>query len=330
MARERFAGFLGNGELKESLSAALDSGRFPHGVILEGEGGLGKRTLAGLIAKNLVCENPQLAPCGACPGCRMADARVHPDILEIRGSGKTASLDVGAVETLTQEASRIPDRGDRRVFLVFLGRQPGTPAQNKLLKLLEEPPGGATFLLLCDSASLLLGTIRSRAMLFRLSPLSMEEAIAFARQRLNLDEEAARRLSRLCGGNPGRMLSEGEEGAFAAARSSALAIASAMLAPGEDELLRALAPLQNDRELCRDVLFQLGLIFRDACVLRAGGKALLSGAGEEADRLADLPREKLLGLPQLTQEFLIMLDRHLNAGLILTGLAARLREAANR
>ena len=87
-----FSGFLGNDEVKAALSAAFAQRRFPHAVVLQGEAGCGKRTMAKLIAKALVCRNRETAPCGECPSCIRAAAGSHPDIRVEEGSGATRSL----------------------------------------------------------------------------------------------------------------------------------------------------------------------------------------------------------------------------------------------
>ena len=114
--------------------------------------------------------------------------------------------------------------------------------------------------------------------------------------------------------------------AFALAK----AIAGAVTATGSHRLLQAAAPLQKDRKLCREALSRLGVIFRDACVLRAGGKTLLGGAPEEADRLGSLPKKQLVRLAGLPEEYLQKLDRNANMALLVTCLCQSLREAAGR
>ena len=107
-------------------------------------------------------------------------------------------------------------------------------------------------------------------------------------------------------------------------------MALAVTDPREEGLLLAAAPLQKDRELFREVLSRLGLIFRDACVLRAGGKAVLGGASQAADRLSALPRKQLMALPPLAEEYRQKLERNANMALLTTDLCVRLREAAGR
>ena len=87
----QFEGFAGNAALKTALSAAFSRRRLPHTLLLQGEAGLGKRTLAQILARAAVCtcEDRDLAPCGVCPACIRAKAGSHPDIRIVTGSGKS-------------------------------------------------------------------------------------------------------------------------------------------------------------------------------------------------------------------------------------------------
>lgn len=325
-----FPEFLGNEEPKAALSAAFSAGRFPHALILQGEDGCGKKTFARLIAKALVCRDRDNAPCGVCPSCVRAAAGSHPDIRVVEGSGATHSLSVDAVKSVIADAYRMPEESVFNVYLLFLGSRTSDAAQNKLLKVIEEPPEGAVFVLVCENAEQLLPTIRSRAQSFTLKPPSLEEAAALVQQRAKIDAALAQNLAALCGGNIGRMLAELENGDAARAANLAGDIAAAMLDSGGDRLFQAAAPLQKDRKLCGETLTRLELIVRDACVLRAGGSSLLSGAPKTADALSALPRAKLYALPEVLIEFRGKLERNANLPLLVTCLCLKLRESAGR
>ena len=325
-----FSGFLGNDEVKAALSAAFDLRRFPHAIVLQGEAGTGKRTLARHIAKALTCRNREKAPCGECPSCVRAAAGSHPDIRVAEGSGVTRSLSVDTVKAITADAYRMPEEADVNVYILPMGGRTSAAAQNKLLKVIEEPPESAIFILVCESAEQLLPTIRSRVQSFTLKPPPVEEAAAYVEQAAGVDGENARRLADLCGGNIGRMLEEAQGGTAAQVQEIAAAVVAGMMAKGEDALLKAAVPLQKDRKLCGEVLSRLSVIFRDACVLRLGGTSLLGGAPKEADLLSGLPRNRLSVLPEIPEEFHRKLERNANMNLLVCGLCAKLREAAGK
>lgn len=326
----QFSQLIGNEEVKEALSAAFTTGRFPHAVILQGAAGCGKKTLASLIARALVCRDPENAPCGVCPSCVRAAAGSHPDIRVVEGSGVTKSLSVETVKEVIADSYRMPEEAHYNVYVLHMGSRTADAAQNKLLKVIEEPPEGAVFLLVCESAEQLLPTIRSRAQIYTLNPPEIDDAAAFVQQKLNVSSDEALRLAELCGGNIGQMLSEQEQGTAAQATKFARELAAAIPLANGDALYRACAPLQKDRHLCAEVLERLEVIFRDACVLRAGGTELLSGAGRLADELSTLPQQQLYALPQLMVEYRQKLERNANVPLLITCLCTQLREATGR
>lgn len=325
-----FTGFLGNPGVKSALSDAFSSGRFPHAIIIQGEPGTGRRTLAGLIANALVCREKEKAPCGVCPACRRAQAGSHPDIRMVEGKGEGGNISVEQIREMAADAQRMPDEADYNVYIVIFGDRTMDAPQNKLLKLLEEPPEGAVFILVCRSAQALLPTIRSRAQTFQLLPPPEEEAAHWLETHTGTDAAEARRLAALCGANLGLMQGELKSGTAKEAMEAATAMARAITARGGHDLLAAAAPLIKDRALCRQALTRLELIFRDACVLRHGGKTLLSGVPEVADHLADLPRKQLMRLPDLTEDARRNLERNANPTLLITQFCAGLREAVGR
>ena len=222
----------------------------------------------------------------------------------------------------------MPEEADVSVYLLFLGSRTLEPAQNKLLKLIEEPPANTVFVLVCESGEQLLPTIRSRVQSFTLRPPSEEAAAAYVQEHAAVSTEQARELAALCGGNIGRMLGELSGGDSAAAFAVARQMAKEMSGSSAHALLEAAAPALKDRKLFREVLTRLSLIFRDALVLRMGGAAMLGGAPEEAQALCALPKRRLAALPGLAEEFKTKADRNANMALLVTDFCAKLREAA--
>ena len=167
--------------LFESLKAR--AGRFPHALLIHGARGTGKLALAEHTAQLLLCEDPVRRPCGRCEGCRWFAAGSHPDFrrLEPEALARETAPDLDdAAETPAKRAKPSTEikieqvrelagflnlrshRGRLRVALVHPAEDMNPNAANALLKGLEEPPGGALFILVAHRPAELLPTIRSR------------------------------------------------------------------------------------------------------------------------------------------------------------------------
>jgi len=164
-----FGALLGNGQLKENLSAARDKGRLSHFYLLSGPRGSGKHTLADLIAAAMLCGGPD-APCGVCRSCRKVLSGSHPDYITIDDpTKKTVTVDL--IRQARADIFVRPNEGTRKIYLFPRAQDMGIPGQNALLKVLEEPPSYGVFLLLTDNPEKLLPTVRSRCVELKLRAL---------------------------------------------------------------------------------------------------------------------------------------------------------------
>lgn len=162
-----FDAFPGNDALKASLRTALDR-RFPQAVLLSGPEGSGTHAFAQTIAAALLCTGVGNRPCGVCPSCLKLAHGTHPDVICIDEGD--AEIKVEHARSIRAEASVLPNDGSRKVFIVHGAEHMNTSAQNALLKVLEEPPHYAFFLLTARQPGLLLQTIRSRCTIYQLAP----------------------------------------------------------------------------------------------------------------------------------------------------------------
>ncbi len=177
----RFGELLGNTQLRERLAAALDSGKLSHCYLISGPAGSGKRTLARLLSAAMECTGPE-PPCMACRACRKALSGNHPDIVIVDEPDKK-QVPVELIRQARADAFIRPNEGRKKVFLIPRAQDLNVPAQNALLKILEEPPGYGVFLLLADTPERLLPTIRSRCSELRLTPLDSETLRSALRAR---------------------------------------------------------------------------------------------------------------------------------------------------
>ena len=153
-----FKHFLGNEKIKAQLSALVDGGRLPHAVVLEGESGLGKRTLAGELAAALVCRGEH-RPCDSCPQCHKARAGVHPDILVYAPEGGARSFHKKTVDQIVGDVYMTPNEADYKIYILVNAHLMSVQAQNAILKVLEEPPAYVRFILTVENKSALLPTV---------------------------------------------------------------------------------------------------------------------------------------------------------------------------
>lgn len=170
----RLASVLGHPAAVRVLARLVDHGRLPHAIIIEGPQGCGRRTLARALAMAQLC--PQRSrgdACGVCAHCRQAEAGTHPDLLELPGlREQPGGLAVEAVREVAEGAFSSPLLGVGKAIILPDAERLRDQSANALLKVLEEPPPNTWILLTVASSAGLLGTIRSRAQLFRLAALT--------------------------------------------------------------------------------------------------------------------------------------------------------------
>ena len=146
--------------------------RVGHGLLVAGEAGLGKRILVERMVARLLCQAPtgDGFACGMCASCVWREAGTHPDLLRIGPEEDTTIIKVAQVRALGARAQLTGRASDTRVIVVDPADAMNGAAQNALLKTLEEPPPGVHLLLVADTPSRLLPTIRSRCQQIAVRP----------------------------------------------------------------------------------------------------------------------------------------------------------------
>ena len=183
---------LGNERLKQGLSAALAADRLSHCFLIAGPQGSGKHTLAGILAAAMECTAASGRPCGVCADCRKVMAGTHPDVVTVDDTTRK-TVGVELIRKARQDVYIRPNEGRRKVYVFPRAGDMNPNAQNALLKVIEEPPAYAAFLLLSESAERMLPTVRSRAACLQLSPLSEEVCLReLARRHPDRSAEALR------------------------------------------------------------------------------------------------------------------------------------------
>jgi len=177
-APQNFKSFVGNRRVVDILRRAVDQGRLPHALIFAGPSGVGKRTLALLLAQLLNCIRPERdEPCGVCNACRKISGGTHPDVRVVEPDG--AFIKIDQVRAMIDEVAYQPFEGKYRMVILDGADQMRVEAANCLLKTLEEPPSRSVLVLVTAKPYLLLGTIRSRSRLLQFGPIAEDDIEAF-------------------------------------------------------------------------------------------------------------------------------------------------------
>ena len=237
-----FDSFIGNAPAVASLRRMLTAGRLPQSLIFAGPLGVGKHTLASMVARALNClDDESLAAgdfCGFCANCRRiapteapeadeefakllaARAKMkaedrrdrplmfssHPDVIAFLPDGPLRQISIDQARTLKEHAQFLPASARRRVMIVDEADRMDSAAANSLLKILEEPPETTVIILTASNYYELLSTIRSRGIPVHLSPASEDQVERFLKDRSDMPDADRRLTARLSEGCPGRAM----------------------------------------------------------------------------------------------------------------------------
>ncbi|MGB8326837.1 MAG: DNA polymerase III subunit gamma/tau, partial [Steroidobacteraceae bacterium] len=164
-----FAEMVGQEHVLKALANALDTGRVHHAFLFTGTRGVGKTTVARLLAKSLNCERGVSSrPCGACAACREIDEGRFVDLIEVDAASRTKVEDT---RDLLDNVQYTPTRGRYKVYLIDEVHMLSEHSFNALLKTLEEPPPHVKFLLATTEPEELPATVLSRCLQFNLKRL---------------------------------------------------------------------------------------------------------------------------------------------------------------
>lgn len=159
-----FSEVVGQKPIVQTLQNAIQQGRIGHAYLFSGPRGVGKTTMARILAKGLNCaEGPTITPCNRCVSCTEIAAAQSMDVLEIDAASNTG---VDNVRELRDSARYAPARDRNKIFIIDEVHMLSTSAFNALLKILEEPPAHVVFIMATTERHKLPATILSRCQQF--------------------------------------------------------------------------------------------------------------------------------------------------------------------
>jgi DNA polymerase-3 subunit gamma/tau len=283
-----FSELAGQEHVMRALVNALQTGRVHHAFLFTGTRGVGKTTIARILAKSLNCETGVTpTPCGQCTACREIDEGRFVDLIEVDAASRTK---VDDTRELLDNVQYAPARGRYKVYLIDEVHMLSTHSFNALLKTLEEPPPHVKFLLATTDPQKLPVTVLSRCLQFnlkrfapglilkRLSEIAQAEGIEFEPEALRLVARAAEGsmrdalslLDQVIAFGGGRLTAEDTRVMLGSLdRTEIFAIVEALASRDAKQVLAQVERLDERAPEYREVLAELAAVLQKLALLQA-------------------------------------------------------------
>ena len=328
---QKFSEVIGQEHVTRTLKNAIEQGRTAHGYIFSGHRGIGKTTVARILAMALNCrssQNPVAEPCGVCDSCVEIRAGNSVDVIEIDAA---TNRGIDEIRELREAARYRPARDRFKIYILDEAHQITDAAFNALLKTLEEPPGHVVFMLATTQPEDIPQTIRSRCQHFSFRAVKFEQIVEqlrdlCARENIQADEAALALLAEAGDGSMRDALSildqaiASSEGGLSAesvrrligvAPSGVLEeIMQAVARSSSEEILQSVDRLLSEGQNPVHFARQLVRFLRNATVAKIAGaeSSLLQISADERARVARLA--ELFSEEDLARHLQIMLRTH--------------------
>ena len=320
--------FYENNILKNTISSMIVKNRVVNSFLIYGEKGLGKKTAADYISAALLCEKGNGVPCGECKSCRMILHKTHPDVIYALPSGKSGNYKIDALREIVENAPIMPNEGKYKIYIIADMDNTLVPAQNALLKLIEEPPDHCIIILTAQSRSALLPTIISRVVslsVHEVSGSSCEKALA----KYGYKSDDIKKAVEILGGNIGRCKSYLDGESIVDAVTITKNITDSIISADEYLMLKEFSELIGDKPMTLLVLNLLCEVIRDTMSANAGcdEKILVSTYKNGAVKLAEhISKAKARKIYLVITKYIERINSNGNLSLAINSLCSEIKE----
>ena len=328
---QRFSEVIGQEHVTRTLQNAIAQGRSAHGYIFSGHRGIGKTTVARILAAALNCrskDHPVPEPCGVCESCVEIRAGNSVDVIEIDAA---TNRGIDEIRELREAARYRPARDRFKIYILDEAHQITDAAFNALLKTLEEPPDHIVFMLATTQPEDIPQTIRSRCQHFSFRAVKFDDIVhqlrdLLTREKIEADDDALALLAEAGDGSMRDALSildqaiasstdkvtaDSVRNLVGAAPAHILEQVMQSVAQGRsEEILRHVDHLISEGHSPTHFARQMVRFLRNATVAKIAGKdsPLLQISSEERERVARVAES--FGEEDLTRHLQIMLRTH--------------------
>jgi DNA polymerase III subunit delta' len=321
-----FSEIIGHEKPSETLRQSLLNGRLHHAYLFIGPDGIGKRTLALALAQAIHCGELETDFCGRCSACRAIQTGNHADVRVLEPLPNKKDITIQQVRELEKALSLRSFSGRRKIAIIDPATLMNWPAQNALLKTLEEPPPGCLLILVTSNAGGLLPTVRSRAFALSFAPLPRQKMVQFLISSKGKTREQAEFLAALTMGSLGAV-SKFEKEKTNEKRLDWIKTLVSLRAGDYRAALKAAEALAGNREETLKFLEWAGLWYRDLLTFRiahAPDKILnMDMLPQIEEHSARIEEDDLFSLLSKTGEASELIRRNVNRRMVIEDLLLR-------
>ena len=264
-----FADIIGNEHIVSHFKKAIESDKISHAYIINGEKGMGKKTMAKAFAMTLLCEEKGTEPCMKCHSCVQALTDNNPDIITV-SPDKPATLSIDHIrETLINDIDLKPYSYSHKVYIVQNADLMNSSAQNAILKTIEEPPEYAVIILLTINAESLLQTVLSRCVKLDMQPLKKDVVKKYLMEKEKVVDYEADVSAAFAGGNLGKAIEVSGSQDFAGMCDEVIQLLRYIKDMQAYEVVAAVKRASDYKFMFADYIDLMILWFRDVLLYKA-------------------------------------------------------------
>jgi DNA polymerase-3 subunit delta' len=262
---------VGHEEVTELLSRTAEKNRPAHAYLFSGREGIGKKRVAVIFACMLNCPDREHDEDRTCSTCDRIVREKHPDVVVERP--ERGIIRIEQVRAMRRFFRYAPVEARRRVMIVDDAHLMNRPAQNALLKTLEEPPPSSILILVSSKPSMMLPTVRSRCRRIRFRPIPVGELAGLLERKRNLDPTRARVLAAAACGSAARAMTM-ESSKSLEMRDGIVEILREPGKKGMAGLLALSEKISSDRSRAVDAMESAGAWVRDVLIEALGAEGI--------------------------------------------------------
>jgi DNA polymerase-3 subunit delta' len=314
--------FYSNKSLIRMLTRSLNSEHLCHAYLFYGEKGIGKTTLAKRFAMGVLCKGNN-KPCYECSSCHKFLSGNHPDVHIITPGKDKKNISVEQIRKLRQDAYIKPNESPVQVYIIPNVELMSIGAFNAFLKVLEEPPETAMFILTAESQSAVPETILSRCISHALYPLSYEECVQALKELVpQAQESEIEKAAIQSNGVLGKALDMLKSDSFSEIEQTASQVINGIIMRDEYEVLRLLTAMKADREKLLEFINILKSSFRNVMLTKVNAQQPMDSQIKTlAYKITITQVQKLIEILQQAYEYV---QSNVNVGLLTNWLCAKI------